>query len=115
MHQPHSVLQDFEQIDRIGHVAMLHGKTFAVTFPLGRYCNYNCSYCWLHAHSDVKDHRPTKVVIDTITEIKRQARQMDFTGFMITLSGGEPILHKGFLAIVGALSDDEPNYTRQHL
>ena len=115
MDQPNTALQNFDQIERIGHVAMLYCKTFAVTFHLGRFCNYNCSYCWTHARSDVKDHRPTEVVIATIAEIKRQARDNGFTGFMITLSGGEPILHKGFLAIVGALSDDEPNCTWQKL
>ena len=108
-------LQNFEQIDRIGHVTMLYRNIFAVTFHLGRFCNYNCSYCWTHGRSDVKDHRPTEVVIATIAEIKRQARANGFTGFMITLSGGEPILHKGFLTIVQTLSDDEPNCTSQQM
>ena len=64
----------FDNLVRVGQRTMLHRDLFTVSWLLGRYCNYRCSYCWPYARSDKKDFRPTELCLLTIDEIKRQAR-----------------------------------------
>ncbi|SVA26413.1 uncharacterized protein METZ01_LOCUS139662, partial [marine metagenome] len=45
---------------------MLYRDLFTVSWLLGRFCNYHCSYCWEHGRSDDKDHRPTELCLKTI-------------------------------------------------
>ena len=94
---------------------MLYSKTFSIFYTLTRYCNYNCSYCWSFAHSSEKQFRPTATVIAAIDEIKRQARERDFTSFNIAFSGGEPIFHPGFLDIVRHIAADTEHCDLQML
>ena len=88
-----------------------------MSWLLGRFCNYKCSYCWSYARSDRKDHRPTELCLATIDEIKRQARDNGFNSFHFSLSGGEPTFHPGYLDILQHLADDVPNcnYTSVHM
>ncbi len=88
---------------------MLNIDAFNVSWILGRYCNYKCSYCWTHGRGDERDHRPTDLCLRTIDEIKRQARINGFNSFFFSLSGGEPTFHPGFLDIIRHLADDVPN------
>ena len=96
---------------------MLRSDLFTVSWLLGRFCNYRCSYCWPYARSNTKDHRPTEVCIRTINEIKRQARERNFNSFHFSLSGGEPTFHPGYLDILEYLADDveNTNYTSVHM
>ena len=94
---------------------MLYSKTFSIFYTLTRYCNYNCSYCWAFAHSSEKQFRPTATVIATIDEIKRQARERQFTSFNIAFSGGEPIYHPGFLDILRHIAADTEHCDLQTL
>jgi len=103
----------FDKIVSFGQRTMLYRDTFTVSWLLGRYCNYNCSYCWPYARSDTKDHRPTGLVIKTIDEIKRQARDNGFNSFHFSFSGGEPTLHPGFLEILSHYSSDMENCNNQ--
>jgi molybdenum cofactor biosynthesis enzyme MoaA len=80
---------------------------------LGRFCNYKCSYCWPYARSDEKDHRSTELVIKTLNEIKRQARERGFNSFHFSFSGGEPTLHPGYLKILEDYSKDAENTNYQ--
>ena len=64
----------FEKINRIGLRNMLYRDMFTVSWLLGRFCNYHCSYCWEHGRSDTKDHRPTELCLSTVDKIKKQAR-----------------------------------------
>ena len=96
----------FNDIELVGTKTMLHIKTFTVSWLLGRFCNYRCSYCWPYARSNTKDHRPTDLCLKTIDEIKRQARQRNFNSFHFSLSGGEPTFHPGYLDILEYLADD---------
>ena len=105
----------FDQIVRFGHRDLLHKDMFAVSWILGRYCNYRCSYCWPYANSPKKDHRPTDLCLSTIDEIKRQARENQFNSFHFSLSGGEPTFHPGFLDIVKHLAGDIGNYHSLHM
>ncbi len=106
----------FDDIVSLGQRSILYRQLFTVSWLLGRYCNYRCSYCWPYARSDTKDHRPTELCLKTIDEIKRQARQNNFDGFHFSLSGGEPTFHPGYLDILKHLADDVPNtnYTSIH-
>ena len=90
---------------------------FTVSWLLGRFCNYRCSYCWPYARSDKKDHRPTELCLLTIDEIKKQARERGFNSFHFSLSGGEPTFHPGYLDILKHLADDvvNTNYTSVHM
>lgn len=107
----------FDRIVHLGHKSMLYKDLFVVSWILGRYCNYNCSYCWPYANGKKKDHRPTELCLSTIDEIKRQARENGFNSFHFSLSGGEPTFHPGFLNIIEHLAIDRPNtnYTGTHM
>ncbi len=65
----------FNRIVEVGQSALLRKRRFVVSWLLGRYCNYKCSYCWVHGRSDVKDHRPFELCKITIDNIKKQARE----------------------------------------
>ena len=101
----------------LGTRNMLYRNLFTVSWLLGRYCNYRCSYCWPYARSDTKDHRPTELCLQTVDEIKRQARANGFNSFHFSMSGGEPTFHPGYLEILQHLADDvvNTNYTSIHM
>ena len=107
----------YDDLVRVGQRTMLYRDIFTVSWLLGRFCNYRCSYCWPYARSDRKDHRPTELCLATIDEIKRQARERGFNSFHFSLSGGEPTFHPGYLDILQHLADDTPNtnYTSVHM
>jgi organic radical activating enzyme len=107
----------YDKIVRVGQRNMLYRDMFTVSWLLGRFCNYNCSYCWPYARSNRKDHRPTELNLKTIDEIKRQARERGFNSFHFSLSGGEPTFHPGYLDMLKHLSDDveNTNYTSVHM
>lgn len=107
----------FEDIEMVGQHTMVTKDLFTVSWLLGRFCNYNCSYCWPYARSSKKDHRDTELCLMTIDEIKRQARNNGFNSFHFSLSGGEPTFHPGYLEILKHLSDDVDNcnYTSIHM
>lgn len=103
----------FDRIQKVGQRSMLYRDIFTVSFLLGRFCNYTCSYCWPYARSDTKDFRPTELVTATIDEIKRQARERNFNSFHFSFSGGEPTLHPGYLDILRHYGADTPNCNYQ--
>ena len=107
----------FDDIVQVGQRTLLYRDLFTVSWLLGRFCNYRCSYCWPYARSDKKDHRPTELCLRTIDEIKRQARGNGFNSFHFSLSGGEPTFHPGYLDILKYLADDvsNTNYTSIHM
>jgi organic radical activating enzyme len=107
----------FDDIVSVGQRTLLYRDLFTVSWLLGRFCNYKCSYCWPYARSDRKDHRPTELCLKTIDEIKRQARENNFNSFHFSLSGGEPTFHPGYLDILKHLADDveNTNYTSVHM
>lgn len=107
----------FGNIVSFGQRSLLYRDLFTVSWLLGRYCNYRCSYCWPYARSDTKDHRPTELCLKTIDEIKRQARENRFNSFHFSFSGGEPTFHPGYLDILKYLADDaaNTNYTSIHM
>lgn len=107
----------FDRIVSLGQISMLKKKMFTVSWLLGRYCNYKCSYCWAHGRADKPDHRPTELCLKTIDSIKEQARSRGYNSFHFSLSGGEPTLHPGYLNILEHLANDVENtdYTSIHM
>jgi len=105
----------FDRIVQLGQISMLNDKMFTVSWLLGRYCNYKCSYCWTHGRADKPDHRSTDLCLRTIDSIKEQARERGYNAFHFSLSGGEPTLHPGYLNILDKLSDDKGDYTSIHM
>lgn len=95
----------FDNIVRFGQTNMIHRPLFNVSWILGRFCNYNCSYCWPYARSDRIDYQFHDVYINTVDEIKRQARDRGFTEFHWSFSGGEPTAYKRLLDLVAHLDD----------
>ena len=95
----------FDKITRFGQRTMLSRPLFSVSWILGRFCNYKCSYCWPYARSDQQDHQSLEVYQRTIDQIKSQARLNGFTDFHWSFSGGEPTAYKGLLDVIKHLDD----------
>ena len=106
-----------DRIERVGQISMLKNDMFTVSWLLGRYCNFKCSYCWTHGRADKPDHRPTELCLKTIDSIKEQARNRGFNSFHFSLSGGEPTLHPGYIDILKHLEEDinHCDYTSIHM
>jgi len=105
----------FQNIKRFGQRTMLSRPLFSVSWILGRFCNYNCSYCWPYARSDKMDYRPFEVYTNAIDEIKRQARQNGFNEFHWSFSGGEPTAYKQLTNLVKHLDETESSYQSIHM
>lgn len=106
----------FEKIVRFGQRTMLARPLFNISWILGRFCNYKCSYCWPYARSDELDYQPLELYTSTVNEIKRQANQNGFNQFHWSFSGGEPTAYKGLLDLVKHIqSDAAPNYQSIHM
>lgn len=106
----------FQKIIKFGQRTMLDRPLFSTSWILGRFCNYNCSYCWPYARSDKLDYQDLKVYLNTIDQIKNQARQNGFTQFHWSFSGGEPTAYKQLINLVNHLdSDQESNYQSLHM
>jgi organic radical activating enzyme len=105
----------FQNIVRFGQRTMLAKPLFSTSWILGRFCNYNCSYCWPYARSDKLDHQPLEVYKNTIDEIKRQARANGFTQFHWSFSGGEPTAYKQLTDLVKHLDELESSYQSIHM
>lgn len=106
----------FEQIVRFGQQTMLDRPLFSVSWILGRFCNYKCSYCWPYARSDQLDYQSLDVYKYTVDEIKRQAQNNGFTEFHWSFSGGEPTAYKELLDLVRHLEiDKQSTYQSIHM
>jgi organic radical activating enzyme len=95
----------FAQIVRFGQRSMISNPLFNVSWILGRFCNYKCSYCWPYARSDEVDHQPLEVYKSTVDEIKRQARANGFNQYHWSFSGGEPTAYRHLLELIKHLDD----------
>jgi organic radical activating enzyme len=95
----------FQKIVKFGQRTMLNSPLFSTSWILGRFCNYNCSYCWPYARSSEVDHQPLEVYKSTVDEIKRQARANGFNQYHWSFSGGEPTAYKHLLDLIHYLDD----------
>ena len=105
----------FENIVKLGQRTMLENNVFSVSWILGRFCNYDCSYCWPYAKSKVVDHRPFEQYIQTMDQIKSQARANGFEKFHFSFSGGEPTAYKGLIDLIKAYKMNPNDTNRKKL
>jgi uncharacterized Fe-S cluster-containing radical SAM superfamily protein len=105
----------FDNIIRFGQRTMLHRPLFSTSWILGRFCNYNCSYCWPYARSDKLDYQSFEVYTNAIDEIKRQARQNGFNEFHWSFSGGEPTAYRQLHDLIKHLDETESTYQSIHM
>ena len=106
----------FKEIASFGQQTMLDKPLFNVSWILGLFCNYSCSYCWPYANSNKPDHQAFELYTNTIDEIKRQARANGFTEFHFSFSGGEPTAYKLFSELVAYYADDaDAKYQSVHM
>ena len=104
----------WNNIVKFGQRTMLERPLFNVSWILGRFCNYKCSYCWPYARTDIPDHQSLEVYKSTVDEIKRQARANGFDQFHWSFSGGEPTAYKHLLELIKHLDDGSP-YQSVHM
>jgi organic radical activating enzyme len=104
-----------ETIIKFGQQTMLDRPLFNISWILGRFCNYNCSYCWPYARSDKLDYQTLDVYKSTIDEIKRQARQNGFSQFHWSFSGGEPTAYRDLPNLIKYLDETESSYQSIHM
>ena len=105
----------FQNIVAFGQQTMLDRPLFNVSWILGRFCNYNCSYCWPYARSDKLDYQTLEVYKSTVDEIKRQAGLNGFTQFHWSFSGGEPTAYKQLPDLVKHLDETKSTYQSIHM
>ena len=105
----------FHKITKFGQRTMLDRPLFNTSWILGRFCNYNCSYCWPYARSDRVDHQDFEVYTRTVDEIKRQARANGFKEFHWSFSGGEPTAYKRLLDLIKYMDDITVPYQSVHM
>jgi organic radical activating enzyme len=89
----------WSKIVKFGQATMLDENLFSISWILGRFCNYKCSYCWPYANSQTPDHQELKVYLRTFDNIRQQAADNGFTKFHWSFSGGEPTAYKHFLEV----------------
>jgi len=100
-----------DRIVKFGQETMLDTNLFSISWILGRFCNYSCSYCWPYAHSDKPDHLELDLYKRVIDQIRFQASQNSFTRFHWSFSGGEPTAYKHFLELSSKVSLDSMHMT----
>lgn len=106
----------FQNIVRFGQRTMLSNPLFSISWILGRFCNYKCSYCWPYARTDSPDYLTIDVYKHTINEIKRQAKLNGFNQFHWSFSGGEPTAYKQLPELIKHLEQDlESSYQSIHM
>lgn len=101
----------FERIEKFGQSTMLDENLFNVSWILGRFCNYKCSYCWPYANSQTPDHQEFEVYKKTMDEIRFQACNNGFTKFHWSFSGGEPTAYKHSIELMSRVHYDSIHMT----
>lgn len=101
----------FDKIVKFGQDTMLDKDLFSVSWILGRFCNYSCSYCWPYANSQTPDYLDLEVYKRTIDNIRFQAGNNGFTKFHWSFSGGEPTAYKHSLELMSKVLYDSIHMT----
>jgi len=105
----------WNNIKLFGQQTMLDRDLFSVSWILGRFCNYKCSYCWPYARSDSVDYKSLETYTSVVDRIKQQARSNGFSQFHWSFSGGEPTAYRNLLELVQHLSDGDTEYQSIHM
>lgn len=101
----------WDKITTVGQKTMLDDNVFNISWILGRFCNYKCSYCWPYANTHTPDYQELSIYVDTIQEIKRQANVNGFSKFHWSFSGGEPTAYKHLMVLMHEINGDSLHLT----
>jgi MoaA/NifB/PqqE/SkfB family radical SAM enzyme len=101
----------WQKIVSFGQQTMLDADLFSVSWILGRFCNYKCSYCWPYANSQTPDYQELEVYKRAVDEIRCQAAQNGFTKFHWSFSGGEPTAYKHSIELMSKVLYDSIHMT----
>jgi len=68
-----------------------------VSWNLGTFCNYNCSYCWPETHSAKYDFKSLPVYQLALDNLVATAIEFNFKEIYISMLGGELTAYKYFI------------------
>jgi MoaA/NifB/PqqE/SkfB family radical SAM enzyme len=71
-----------------------------VSWNLGTFCNYNCSYCWPNTHSTKYDFKSLSVYQLTLANLIDTAIEFNFEKIHINILGGELTAYKHFIEFI---------------
>lgn len=97
----------WKEIKLFGQQTMLDTDLFSVSWILGRFCNYKCSYCWPYARADIPDHQELSTYTTAVNSIKEQAKSNGFFKFHWSFSGGEPTAYKKLPELLDHLNNGD--------
>jgi MoaA/NifB/PqqE/SkfB family radical SAM enzyme len=92
-------------------VISVYGKTFdnekylTVTWNLGTFCNYDCSYCWPNTHSKKYDYKSLGVYQLALDNLVDAAVTANFKEIHISMLGGELTAYKNFVEFIKYIND----------
>jgi len=69
-------------------------------WKLNRYCNFSCSYCWPHAHTNKKDFLNEDVYLLAIDKVINGFKDNGFSHINWSMMGGEVTFNPTFLLIL---------------
>jgi MoaA/NifB/PqqE/SkfB family radical SAM enzyme len=91
----------FSQIKEIRDTQLFYNNIFQIHWILGRFCNYNCSYCWPDSHSLNKDEDKGEAYYTAaLNRLIEASRNNGFSNYHLALSGGEPTIHPHIFPII---------------
>ena len=101
----------WQRIVKFGQATMLDENLFSISWILGRFCNYKCSYCWPYANTQIPDHQELEIYTRSMDDIRQQASNNGYTKFHWSFSGGEPTAYKHFLVLAEKVLYDSIHMT----
>lgn len=93
------------------HATHIEPQVIAVSWNLGKRCNYDCSYCSPAIHDWTSAHHGLDLVIDTIEQINSWAQAQN-KKFIMSLTGGEPFVHPEIIQMLARIRQAS-NYGQQ--
>lgn len=104
----------FDRIVKFGQISMLEG-VFNISWILGRFCNYKCSYCWPYANTDTYDFQSVNLYKTVVDKIITQANANNFYKFHWSFSGGEPTTYKHLSELLTHITTHTNNQHSIHM
>jgi organic radical activating enzyme len=84
-----------EGLEFVAMERMFDSKIPQIYWEIGRFCNYDCSYCWPFIHNKTDPHKSFKRLINGTLLIEEKFIRGRKAHFVI--SGGEPTLNPAFM------------------
>jgi len=85
---------------------------FNITLTVTNSCNYRCKYCPTQLHDGSAEPILVETYITFFTNLIKENPQInDYSDRFVTISGGEPSLHKGIEELITFFNDNNFNVT----